>query len=356
MTSILASPAVRPDARTGDMRARCSAAKAAFTTRRVDPAAIVGLLDDRSPSAGDIVLATVTSLGHHDYLQLASGRRSRMHEGDEILVCYGNRYATHQWEAVVPPSLANCELAASGGVAGAVLSRHFSSRRATTLTPVGLAANAAGEPVNLRDHALPQITGLPSAMVPMITVVGTTMNAGKTTTACAAIRGLASTGRRVAGIKLTGTGACGDYFQLCDSGAAWVADFTDAGFVSTYRVPADQLRAIFTTLVAHAVAAGVDAIVAEIADGIAQAETAALIASPECRAATRAVLLAATDALGAQAAVRRLHELGMAPRAISGLASGSTLTANETRAATGLPVLGPADLARGVGIAEYLAG
>lgn len=356
MQTTLDSSTVRPVVRPQvDVRTRCRSAKAAFTTRRIPPDSMVMLLEDRPPRAGDLVLATVTSLGQHDALQLVNGRRARLHEGDEILVCYGHRYATHQWEAVVPPSLAACELVACGGVAGAVLSRHCTSKRPTTLAPVGLVANEDGVALNLRDHALPQIHELPRTLVPMITVVGTTMNAGKTTTASAAIRGLVRNGRRVAGIKFTGTGASGDYFQLRDAGACWVADFTDAGFVSTYRASPDELCLIMTTLIGHAIEAGVDTIVAEIADGLAQAETAALVSSEPCRAATRVVLLAAGDALGAQAAVRRLEELGMAPRAVSGLASASTLTAIETSETTGLPVLGPTDLTRGVEVEEWLA-
>ena len=55
-------------------------------------------------------------------------------------------------------------------------------------------------------------------------------------------------GRRVAGIKITGTGACGDYWEMADAGAAWVGDFVDAGFVSTYRIPAESLETILRTL------------------------------------------------------------------------------------------------------------
>src|SRR5262245_2021950 len=344
---MLHSTLVLTESVAADARTRLRSAKAAFTTRRVARDAFASLSSDRCPNPGDLVLAVVDSIGQHDGLQLASGRRARIHEGDEILLCYGNRYATSQWEAVVPPSLEACDLVAAGGVAGKVRSRHASAQHPTRLLPVGLAANDRGVPLNLRDHALPAREELPQELAPMAGVVGTSMDGGKTTAACALIRGLARKGRRVAGIKLTGTGACGDYFQMLDAGAAVVADFTDAGFVSTYRSSTEELLRILCTLVGHAMAEGADVIVAEIADGVAQGETAALLASECFHRAARVLLLAAGDALGAQAAVARLVAVGLAPAAITGLASISMLTALETRELTGLPVLGLAELEQG---------
>jgi len=324
---------------------RLRLAKSAFTTRRVPASACRGLVTDCEPTPGDLVLARVESIGQHPRLQVSSGRRAQLYPGDEIVVCYGDRYATNQWEAVVPPTLEPCDLVAAGGVAGKVLSRHASSRRPTRLTPLGLLANERSGPINLRHHALSAQDQLPERLVPVVGVVGTSMDAGKTTAASALIRGLTLRGHRVAGIKLTGTGACGDYWEMGDAGATWVADFVDVGYVSTYRVAPTALVGILETLVWHAVSAGSDVIVAEIADGIAQSETAALVCSEPFRRAVGAILLAASDALGAQAAARWLTEHELPLRAVTGIASASMLSAHETRTLTGLPVLGIEDLA-----------
>ena len=341
--TVLLQPATNGSLESLNRRLRF--AKFSFTTRRIPLTACAEMCMDLAPSSGDLVLARVESIGQHERLQITSGRRAQLYPGDEVVVCYGHRYATHQWEAVVPPTLEPCDLVAAGGVAGKVLSRHASSRRPTRLTPVGLLANADGTPINLRDYALPAQDQLPREHVPIVAVVGTSMDCGKTTTASALIRGLSLAGRRVVGIKITGTGACGDYWEMADAGAAWVGDFVDAGFVSTYRIPHESLQGILRTLIGQAMTFTPDVIVAESADGVVQSETAALVTSELFRSAVGSILLAATDALGAQAASRWLVEHRLPLRAVSGIASASTLSALETQTLTGLPVLGIADLA-----------
>src|SRR5262245_3831675 len=153
----------------------------AFTTRRVR-GRVCGLTEMRwAPKAGDLVLARVDSIGYHSALQLPDGRRKHLFIGDEIVVAYGNRYAPNQFEAVVPKTLGPCQLVAAGGVAAKALSWHSSvTKSATQITPIGLLAGPTGEPANLRDYALPSIDRLPSRLPPIIAVVGTAMDSGKT--------------------------------------------------------------------------------------------------------------------------------------------------------------------------------
>ncbi|NIU09062.1 MAG: DUF1611 domain-containing protein, partial [Phycisphaerae bacterium] len=76
-------------------------------TRRVPGGAACRIVQAATakPRAGDLILARVDSLGHHKGLQLVCGRRRNMFVGDEIVVAYGNRYASSQFEAYVPDSL-----------------------------------------------------------------------------------------------------------------------------------------------------------------------------------------------------------------------------------------------------------
>src|SRR5262245_52885700 len=97
----------------------------AFTTRRVPPDQAYRIRHDATaPRAGDLVLARVDRLGHHQGLQLPNGRRRRLFPGDEIVVVYGDRYASSQFEAVVPRTLGPCHLVAAGGVAAKARSWH----------------------------------------------------------------------------------------------------------------------------------------------------------------------------------------------------------------------------------------
>jgi len=328
------------------LAARLAIAKLAYTTRVVPAAAMRSLRtgDGSSPRAGDLVLARVLELGQHPRLELREGRRSRLFVGDEIAVCFGNRYAPDQFEAEIPPELGPCDLVAAGGVASRMLSRHSSMSEPTTIEPVGYVCDADGRRVNLAGWGLPA-RGLPPRRPPVIAVLGTAMNAGKTTAAASLIRGLAVSGQEVAAAKVTGTGAGGDIWHMTDAGARVVLDFVDTGFPSTYRLEAPEVERIFTTLIWELTESAPDTIVVEVADGVFQRETEMLLRSPVFRAGVDAVLFAGCDALGAVAGVGVLRELGLPVAAVSGALTGSPLAAHEA-AAAGLPVLGISELLR----------
>jgi len=326
---------------------RLERASWAFSIRRVPRDAVYKIIGDaRTPNAGDLVLARVDALGHHKGLQLSNGRRKSLFRGDEIVVAYGNRYAPNQFEAVVPKTLGPCQLVAGGGVAGKAISWHSRiSKGATQITPIGYLQDASGEPVNLRKYALPS-RNLEGPCPTTIAVVGTAMDSGKTDTAAYLAKGLSLAGLRVGYVKVTGTGAGGDIWLLRDAGADPVLDFTDAGFVSTYLASNLEVEGILTTLMAHMGEAGVDAVVLEVADGILQPETAALLVSPVFRLIVGGILFAARDSMGAVAGEGWLRRRNLPILGLSGVMTSSPLQHQEATTATKLPVFNRAKLAR----------
>jgi hypothetical protein len=319
-------------------------AKRAYTTRRVPLAAMGRLLagDGVKPRAGDLMLARVTRVGKHAHLEGTDSRRAALFVGDEVLVACAARYAPDQFDARLPASLAPCHLAAGGGVAGQVVSRRGGLSAPTELQPIGLVADSHGRVANLADHALAPRT--PARRPITIASLGTSMNAGKTTSAAYLIRGLARAGLRVGAAKVTGTGSGNDPGLLRDAGAVRVLDFTDAGFASTCDVHADALAAAARTVVAHLADDGVDAIVLEVADGLFQRETAALLQHAEFRVLLDATLFSSGDAMGACGGADWLRRAGLPPLALSGAMTRSPLAAQEAADASGLPVLGLDDL------------
>jgi hypothetical protein len=316
-----------------------SPVKLAYTTRRaaLDEAAelVTGAV---VPRAGDLVLARVEQLGQHPRLELRDGRRAALFPGDNIVVCYGNRYAPDQFEAEVPGDLSTCHLVAAGGIASRMLSRHGSMGEPTRITPLGLLGDVQGRPLNVSRWAMRRLSKSPPRPL-TVAVVGTTMNTGKTTMAADLVRGLCAAGYRVGAAKITGTGAGGDVWLLGDAGADPVFDFIDAGHASTYRVSAAAVERILDTLTGQLAAAGVGAIVLELADGIYQAETAALLCSPRFAGRIDRLMFAAYDAAGAVAGVAHLRALGYEVAALGGRISSSPLGAHEATLATGVAVL-----------------
>lgn len=320
---------------------RRAPAKWAFTTRRVPWNAVHTLLTgDLCPQAGQLVLARVTEIGAHTRIELANGRRATLYLDDELVLAYGNRYAPDQFEGVVPPDLGPCQLIAAGGLAGRELVRHETMDDPTQIEPVGVLGDATGTPLNLKDFALPAVTPT-GRRLPVLMVCGTSMNSGKTHAVAHLIRGLTALGRRVGGLKVTGTGAGGDLWRMADAGAVATLDFTDAGYGSTYGVPLEALRRVLALLLDTVARENVDIVVMEVADGLVQAETAALLADPGFSACVDGVVFCATDALGAGAGLARLTELNLRPLAISGMLTRAPLMVREAASLVQVPIMGP---------------
>jgi Domain of unknown function (DUF1611_C) P-loop domain len=328
---------------THDQLAALATAKWTFATRRVDHSLIAALdTDFAAARAGDLILAQVESIGQHNRVQLTSGRPSNIFPGDMTVLSCGARYAPDQFEGLAEIDPAGADLLAGGGCIGRMVARNERIKAATRLLPMGRLLDAAGRPVNLDRFALPPTAH--AGRIPVIFVLGTAMNSGKTTATAQLALGLRRAGYKVAALKGTGTGAFGDYNEYTDTGAHWVADFTDAGMVTTYREPLDRVKQGLDLLLGHAAEQGCQIAVMEIADGLFQLETGALVADPWLRDRMSGMVFACGDAVAAAGGVAELARHGLRPDALTGILSCSPMAAAEAVAATGVPVLGKSDL------------
>ena len=330
-------------------RTRLMKAKRAFSTRRVPARDMRTLVSGNiKPATGNLVLATVHELGKHRKIEKLNGRRAFMMPGDEILVCFGNRYAPDQFEALVSDDLGLCDLVAGGGIASREINRHDRMLPPTKIMPLGLIGDDAGNPLNIKDYRINFDTESASnASAKVILVVGTAMNAGKTFTAASVIRGLGEAGYRVAGIKATGTGSGGDLWKMKDMGADVIMDFTDAGFASTYKIPDEEIESGVLGLINQASKRKCDYAVVEIADGLQHRETATLLRSEKLHSLVSGVVFAAYDSLGARAGYQELRELGYPVIAISGQVTRSPLAMRESATASDCPIYTPFEIQAG---------
>ena len=327
--------------------------KWAFTTRRVAASDVQGLQENTmSVVAGDLVLARIARIGQHKNIQLSSGRNSASYIGDHVVLVCGDRYAPDQFEGIAELDPAGSDLMAGGGVVGKVRRANAKMTDPTQVVPLGLLTDAGGEVINIARYALPYRPAPHDVTV--IGVVGTSMNSGKTTTAVSLAHGLRKAGYSVAGIKATGTGAFGDFNAFRDAGIPVVIDFTDAGMASTYRQPIERIEQGFEALVAHAAAEGAAVMVVELADGVFQRETESLLRCSKVRDRFDGLLFAAPDSAGAAGGVAFLRQMDLKPLAISGLVSCSPLAATEAEAATGIPVVGRAELCDPATLLEHI--
>lgn len=328
---------------TPPLQTQISAAKWTFSTRRVPHDAIAGMDTEFSKvHPGDLILAHVAEIGQHRRVQLSSGRHSDIYPGDAIVLACGARYAPDQFEGVAEIRREGADMLAGGGCIGRMVTKNERIRQATRLIPAGRLTRADGTSVNLENYALN--TSARGDRIPVVAVFGTAMNSGKTVATAQLALGLRRAGWCVAALKGTGTGAFGDFNEYQDTGAHVVADFTDAGMVSTYREPIERVRGGIERLLAHAEDAGCEIAVLEIADGLFQRETAQLLADPTFRKRISGFIFACGDAVAAAGGVAELQRHGIEPDALTGMLSCSPMASAEARTTTGIRVLGKSDL------------
>jgi hypothetical protein len=329
-------------------------AKKAYTTRflarRLENSPEGFFLPDGTgvaPDSGDVVLARVVRIGQHSRLESPASRRQALFVGDEILVAYGHRYAPDQFLAKVPAALDECQLVAAGGVASQVIAQHASMGQATQLVPVGLLADDAGvlNLSRLAPHHLDiTTTGTDREIAsphhpPVIAVLGTSMNSGKSTALSCLVKGLSAAGMVVSAGKATGTGSGNDTGMFVDAGADRVLDFTDFGVPTTFQLDHSRIQAVFTGLVSALTDSTTDVILIEIADGVYQGETRRLLSDPVFQAVVDQVIFTASDALGATAGLQLLRAANIRVTAISGVLTSSPLAVQEASEAINVPIL-----------------
>lgn len=318
--------------------------KQSFVTRNIDLSDARTLITGNiTPQPGDLVIAEVTRLRQHCRIEQPNGRRSRMFVKDKILVCYGNRYAPDQFEALVPDDLSACHLVAGGGIASKVINKSPAVKPATEIMPLGLIGDSQGEVLNVSSYSnmngsIP-VASINKLNIPVIVVAGSSMNSGKTTCVASLIKGLEGDGYMVAAAKVTGTGSGGDLWHFLDAGAETAIDFTDAGYASTYKLADAELESIFSESVSFLKSKTPDAIIIEIADGILQDETRNLLLSPIVQNMTTAMIFTAGDSCSALFGLKWLKDLEYNVIGISGVVSSNPLGTLEVQNSMDIPVI-----------------
>jgi hypothetical protein len=304
------------------------------------------VLGDEIPAvAGTVVAARVLNAkASYNTMEDVHGRMVALHPGDVIAGALGHRDALYGYSGRVPESVAvgdQLQLLNIGGVIGTgaeavgSLGEPFRVEVLGSVLEFPYLGTRFGVPANIERAALPQAP-LPSELPPIIALVGTCMDAGKTTAASVIIAEMARKGLRIAAGKLTGVSLRRDVLQMADCGAEPTAIFTDFGVVTTNEATA--LRAAHS-LVNHLADSEPDVIVLEMGDGLLGTYGVhALLGDPALSRAITATVLCAQDPVGAWGGQRLLAErYGMSVAAISGRVTDSTVGSRFCTEKLGVP-------------------
>lgn len=202
-------------------------------------------------ATGDYVVGSVLpALSEATYVENPGGRNVEVVLGDSLVGVLGRRAATlgvvGDWQAIGDDLV--IDVLTVGGLLGKATSVGW---RAPPMIRLAYSGHVVREGVKvvMKDF-VPSARGVVHGF-PVILVIGTSMEAGKTSAAKVVIRQLKAGGVRVVGAKLTGAGRYRDILAMRDAGADAIYDFVDGGLPSTvcahteYR---DSLNAVLTMI------------------------------------------------------------------------------------------------------------
>ncbi len=286
------------------------------------------------PKAGDVAIFKVLELGKHSSIQAENGNNHYIFPDDQIMAVFGTRYATAQFEGYLPTQYHdNYQILGKGGVVGVMASCHkkFDDIGATQLELVGYAVDENNEVINTIYKNAPRIDfdANKKRDYKIYLSLGASMDSGKTTTAAFLSRGFMLQNQKVAFIKLTGTVYARDCSFVRSCGADMALDFSYAGYPSTYMNSTAQILDILETVLHRIEAIKPDVVVIEVADGLLQRETKALIEHKAFMNLIDGVLLSCADSLSVTNGVRILSNVGHKPMLICGIFTTSPLMVKE---------------------------
>ncbi|MCF6169329.1 hypothetical protein [Lutibacter sp.] len=295
------------------------------------------------PKSGDVAIFQVLSIGKHKAIQGENGNNSYLFPGDKILATFGSRYASNQFEGYLPKKYyPKYQILGQGGVVGILESMHakFEDIGATEVRLVGYAVDGNGNVLNTiyNDYEPIQFNPFKKRDYKIYLSVGASMDSGKTTTAAFLSRGLMNQKKKVAFIKLTGTVYAKDCSFVRDCGAKIAIDFSYCGYPSTFLCDTKEILVILETLLDKVEKIKPDAVVIEIADGLLQKETKALINHKPFMQLIDYTILSCADSLSVASGIDILSKINYKPNLVTGLFTASPLMVKEVKENFDIPV------------------
>jgi hypothetical protein len=276
---------------------------------------------------GDLVLGEVLpAAGETITVFDQSLEANRVSSPTRILATLGTRLSTTHVNGGIPPGglevFPGSEAHWLAGESGLVGRLFFEADPDTPLHPetsvdfrcLGLLTSAAGERVNIESLAVSPVST--ELRTPLLLLGSTVAEAGKTTLAGAIIRHLSGGGRKVASVKVTGTGGTMDPQKHLDAGAFPAVDQVDAGLITTYCPPEMFQERILKSFL-FAQDHEPDLILAELGGDLTFANNPTFLRMPEIVANSVGMIVVSGDPLSCYGVARYLtEEMGVPPESV----------------------------------------
>ena len=276
-----------------------------------------------------IAVEVLNNKANYNTLELTSGRMAQVKRGDIIVGALGHRKALFGYSGHLPESLSpgdTLQLLNIGGVLGvcdsvnASFGQPFDARVLGAVLDFPYLGERIGVPARVGAETLDKDPPLDTKGVPVVALVGTCMNSGKTAAACAAVSRLRHQGFTIDAFKATGVSLRRDVLAMEDAGARDTLIFTDFGVVSTTE---DNGPSVTRAMLSRLCANRPDAVVFELGDGVLGAYGVdAILKDSEICQSLSCLVLCANDPVAAWGGVKLLNqEFGLEPDLVTGPAT-----------------------------------
>jgi hypothetical protein len=285
-------------------------------------------------ATGDYVLGEVIPpVPQVAQVELTNGRMANLLEGDEIIGAFGVRRATLEavgdWQSIGDNN--QMENMTAAGLFGKVTSKSFLLPSLTALIYRGHILRN-NQKVCMKDFVI-SLSEIPYDC-PTVLIIGTSMSAGKTTTARIIIHELKQLGLKVIGAKLTGAGRYRDILSMGDAGADKIFDFVDVGLPSSIELP-EEFRSSLRQLLTRIAAEKPDIAVVEAGASPFEPYNGSIVLE-EIKNQIYCTVLCASDPY---AVVGVSQSFGLIPDLIGGIATNTTAGVKLIEKLTGIKAL-----------------
>ncbi len=281
--------------------------------RKVTPLEEVEMSDVITPDEGlAIVVEALDHSGKNNVLEVTSGRLGKLVKGDIVPAVLGKRRALREYAGDIPAKLKPgdelywlCESGLVGGIQG--INEHWGVPMKVKVLGALL---EEGKTVNIKHYAIPWKKELEKS-APIVAVLATCMDSGKTTLICKIAEHFKNNGLKIAAAKLTGVAFMQDPFKMKDNGIGNVLDFVDAGLPSTCGKSEDAVSAA-CGIITEINKKNPDLILVEFGDGIiGEYNVQSIITHPSFKKHIIMTVVAANDLMAAWGAKKKLEDLGL---------------------------------------------
>ena len=262
---------------------------------------------------GSLVAVKVLKVNQkYNKLELFNGRQVVLTEGDIVIGSLGNRMASSGMTGYIPKTLNpfdRIHILNLGGLLGICKDFNVLLGGPTECEVIGSIVNNKNKKLNINQFKKINITNKLKTKKPVIAVLGTGIDSGKTTVSAFMIRVLKSYFKNVNACKLAGSAAQKDLYSFEDNGADKVYDFVDVGLPSTNNIKSKIIINAAKSII-NQTSKNADIIFAELGDGLhGEYGTKDIINDKEIQKIIKVYIICALDIPGAVIIIENLKKM-----------------------------------------------